>query len=261
MATSTSSAHRSDVARQVGVLVSAVLAIGGAFLGSGAFVGTPIAEAAGGVLSADATPLAPAGPAFSIWSVIYLGLIVLSVWQVLPGRRTDPRQRATGWWIAISMILNAIWVLAVQAELVGLTVVVILALLAALCLVIVRLGRERPRNAVDAVVVDGTMGLYLGWVSVATAANIAAVLADAGVDLPVDPTGVAVIAVLALVGAALAWWSRGRLAIAAAQAWGLSWIAAGRLNGEPPSTPVAIAAVAAAVVIVTTAAIARIRRR
>ncbi|WP_127573878.1 tryptophan-rich sensory protein [Georgenia faecalis] len=260
-ARSAAPATRADVVRQVGVLVSAVLAIGGAFLGSGAFVGTPIADAAGGVLSADATPLAPASPAFSIWSVIYTGLAAYAVWQVLPGQRTDPRQRATGWWIALSMILNAAWVLAVQGDLLGLTVVVIVALLAVLCLIVVRLTRSRPRNLVDAVVVDGTIGLYLGWVSVATAANTAAVLASAGVDLPSDPTGVAVIAAVAVVGAALAWWSRGRLAIAAAQVWGLSWIAVGRLTGEPPSTPVGIAAIAAAAVIAVVAVVARLRRR
>ena len=32
-----------------------------------------------------------------------------------------------------------------------------------------------PRNMLDALVTDGTIGLYLGWVIVATAANITAV--------------------------------------------------------------------------------------
>src|SRR5699024_9254852 len=53
-------------------LLGAAAALVAAFIGSGALGGTPIAEAAGGVLSADATPVAPAGSAFSIWSVIYL---------------------------------------------------------------------------------------------------------------------------------------------------------------------------------------------
>src|SRR5699024_3300325 len=136
-------------------------------------------------------------PAFSIWSVIYLGLIVLSVWQVLPGQRTDPRQRTTGWWIAVSMILNTLWILAVQADLIGLTLAVIVVLLAVLCLIIVRLGRARPRNLIAAVVLAGTMGLYLGWVSAATAANTAAVLADAGVARPADPTAIAVVVAIA----------------------------------------------------------------
>ena len=63
-------------------LIGTAIAIFTAFLGSGALGGTPISEAAGGALSADATPLAPGGTAFSIWSVIYLGLIGYTLWQL-----------------------------------------------------------------------------------------------------------------------------------------------------------------------------------
>ena len=59
-----------DRVRQVTVLVGAVVAIAGAAVGSGAFGGQPIADAADGALSATATPLAPDTPAFSIWSLI-----------------------------------------------------------------------------------------------------------------------------------------------------------------------------------------------
>ncbi len=54
---------------------------------------------------------------------------------------------------------------------------VIVALVLVLGLLVVRLtevpGRRGP---LDLLVVDGTFGLYLGWVSVATAANVAAAL-------------------------------------------------------------------------------------
>ena len=51
---------------KIGVVVSAVVAVVVSLLGSGAWIGTPIAEAAGGALSATSTLVAPAGPAFSI---------------------------------------------------------------------------------------------------------------------------------------------------------------------------------------------------
>ena len=58
---------------------------------------------------------------------------------------------------------------------------------------------------------DGTFGLYLGWVSVATCANIAATLLDAGFA-PERPT-VEVIAILVLaVTALLGSWYAVRLA-------------------------------------------------
>jgi hypothetical protein len=59
-----------DTVRQVVVLVTSVLAIVAAFLGSGAAGGTPIQDAAGGYLDADSTLIAPGRGAFAIWSVI-----------------------------------------------------------------------------------------------------------------------------------------------------------------------------------------------
>ncbi|MBB1024382.1 tryptophan-rich sensory protein, partial [Dietzia sp. DQ12-76] len=79
-------------------LLGVAAAIVAAFVGSGALGGTPVADAAGGALSADATPVAPAGSAFSIWSVIYLGLIVYALWQLSPTARRSARQRALRPW-------------------------------------------------------------------------------------------------------------------------------------------------------------------
>ena len=89
-------------------------AIVAAFIGSGALGGTPINEAAGGALSADATPIAPAGTAFSIWSVIYLGLAAYAIWQLTPTARRSPRQEAVRPWALASAVLNALWIWTVQ---------------------------------------------------------------------------------------------------------------------------------------------------
>ena len=75
------------------VLVSGIVATIGAFLGSGVLGGTPIQFAAGGWLNEDSTPLAPAKGAFRIWSLIYLGLLAYSVWQLLPAQRRSARQQ------------------------------------------------------------------------------------------------------------------------------------------------------------------------
>ena len=86
----------SDLIRQWVVFVSLIVAVVGSLIGSGALGGIPIQEAAGGALRADATLIAPAVPAFSIWSVIYLGLAGLAIWQLLPAQRANPRQRQLG---------------------------------------------------------------------------------------------------------------------------------------------------------------------
>ena len=53
-----------DTARQIIVLVSSILAIVAAFIGSGAIIGTPVQEAAGGYLNSDSTLIAPGTGAF-----------------------------------------------------------------------------------------------------------------------------------------------------------------------------------------------------
>lgn len=243
--------------RVVVVAVSAVIAVAGSFFGSGAVAGTPVAEAAGGALSADATAVAPGGSAFSIWTLIYLGLVALTIWQALPSHRTDPRQRAFGWWIAASMVLNAAWILSIQFDQLALSVVVIVALLAVLVRVFLGLTATSPTSRLEAVVVDGTMFVYLGWVAVATVANTAAALKSAEIDpfgWGADTWAVVILAVVAVVSVVLALAGRGRLAVAAAMAWGLAWIAIARTGDDGwISTPAAVTASIAAVVAVVAA--------
>lgn len=251
-----------DRVRQIVVLVSAVLAIAGAFVGSGAAGGTPIAEASGGALSADATPVAPAGPAFAIWSVIYAGLLAYAVWQLLPAQVTDSRHRRLGYPIALSLLLNAAWILSVQFDLLWASVPIIVLLLIVLAGAFRITLASRPKNLVETVVTDGTVGLYLGWVTIATAANVAAVLTAAGftgLGISPDLWGVLVIAVAGAIGVALALYGRGRLAPSASLCWGIAWVAVGRLTGDLVSVPTAVAAIVAVAVIVVTTVVARVR--
>ncbi|MDO9397122.1 MAG: tryptophan-rich sensory protein, partial [Herbiconiux sp.] len=258
----------SDRIRQTVVAVSAVLAVVGSFIGSGAAGGTPIQEAAGGALSADSTLIAPAGPAFSIWSAIYLGLIAYAVWQFLPRQTASARQRRLGYPIALTLLLNAAWILSVQAGLLALSAVVIVVLLVALLVTFVLVVRSRPRESgrgprgvVEAIVVDGTVGLYLGWVCVATAANLTAGLMVAGFDgfgLAPDAWGIAIVVVAGLAGLALAVFGAGRLSPTASLAWGLVWVAVSRTTGELLSAPVATAAVATATALVVATVVIRL---
>jgi hypothetical protein len=253
--------HATDRIRPWVVLIALPVTLAAAALGSGLFGGMEVQASSSGALSATATPLAPARTAFSIWSLIYLGLAVYAVWQVLPKQRHDPRQRAIGWLAVASLVLNAAWILCAQAGLLPLTVVIIVLLLAVLAAIFEQLRRIPSSSLLETVVVDGTFGLYLGWVSVATIANVAAWLADAGLrpaawELP----AIVVLAVAAAIGALIAWRGQGRIAPALAMLWGIAWIGVGRATDEPASGAVAIAAAVVCVVIGAATAIARVRR-
>ncbi|MFN8075147.1 MAG: tryptophan-rich sensory protein [Kineosporiaceae bacterium] len=258
----------SDRVRQITVVVGAAVAMLGATVGSGAFGGQPIAEAADGALSATATLVAPDTPAFSIWSVIYTGLAVFAVLQALPRNATDPRLRAISWWVLGSMLLNALWIGVVQLGSVAGSVVVIAVLLAVLVRMVAMLLRLPRTRTATSVVTDVTVGLYTGWVTVATIANAAAFLRDAGArDLGLGATAWA--AVLVAAGAVLAgvYGVVGRtlptlaVSIGVALAWGLMWIGFGRSGGPLVNETVAVAAFVAAAVALLAPVAAALRAR
>jgi len=251
-------ARGSDLARQITVISSVVFMIIAAMVGVGLFGGTNVRDLQDGALSSDSTVLAPGTQAFSIWSVIYAFMIGYTIWQALPSQRTRDRQRLVGWWIALTAVLNGSWLLAAQFTTLPVTVVAIVALLAALGWTFRLLVLSRPQSIGDRLLMDATVGLHLGWVSLATVANVAAWLSrtvPASWGMQADVWGVAVLVVVAAVGVGIAAFSRGRPSPIVALSWGLAWIAIARSTDEPHSAPVAIAAVAVIVVVVAAAAL------
>ncbi|PFG44118.1 TspO/MBR related protein [Isoptericola jiangsuensis] len=268
--TTTTGPTAADRVRQAVVLVGALVAVAAAAVGSGAFGGQPIQDAAGGALSAEATVVAPGTPAFRIWSVIYLGLVVTAVVQALPGRAADPRWRATAWWVLASMALNALWIAVVQAGWLWGSVVVIAALLVVLGVLLVRYVRLPRTRTLDGVVAEATTGLYLGWVCVATLANVTAALSAAAVgDLGLGASAWGAVLVLAgaaiVVAVAVRAVRRPVVAVATglAAGWGLAWIAVARTQGPLVDATVATAATVAAAVaaLVPVALVVLARRR
>lgn len=255
--------RKQDIARQTVIIAAAAFMLIAATIGAGAFGGTSVNALQDGALSEQGSYLAPAGPAFSIWSLIYLGLLAYTVWQALPAQRADERQRAVGGWIAASLVLNGLWLVTAQFLTLPLTVLVIALLLATLARVIVILGRFPARNLADRILTDGANGLHFGWVTIATVANTTAWFTQIAPPSWADQAEVWAVAVLVavlVIGAASAWFT-GRLVPALATSWGLAWLAVGRLTGEPESTTTAIAAIIVAVVLVATGTVAVLRRR
>ena len=249
----------SDLARQIVVISAVVFMIIAAMVGVGLFGGTNVRDLQGGALDADATVLAPGRQAFSIWSVNYLLMIAYAVWQALPGQRARQRQRGAGWWIALTAVLNGLWLLAAQFLNLFATVVAIVILLVALAATYRLLVLVPAEGWGDRILMDVTVGMHLGWVSLATVANVTAWLAaDVVPDLDARTQvvwGVIVLIVVALVGLGIALGTRGagivtRIAPALAMAWGLVWIGVARLTGQPHTVGVAVTAFIVALVIV-----------
>lgn len=237
------------------------MAIIAAFIGSGAVFGTPIQQAAGGFLNSDSTLIAPGTGAFRIWSAIYTGMLAYAIWQVLPAQRNDLRHMQIGWWVAASLILNAIWIGVVQADLLYLSLPIIVLLLIVLCRIFVILRRTTPKNTIEIVVTDGAIGLYLGWVIVATTANATAILVAAGFDgfgIAPQVWSTLVLAAAAAIGIALAFRGGGRLTPMLSLCWGIAWVAIARFTDQPYSPVTGVAATVAAVLVVVATVVARV---
>lgn len=253
-----------DILRQSVVIAAFVFMIIGDAVGLGAFGGTPIQDAQGGSFSPDASYLTPATTAFGIWTPIYLGLAVYTVWQALPGQRSSARQRAVGWPIAVTMVLNGLWLVTVQFLSIWATVVCIVLLLVALLVAYLRAIRTRriEDGALDAALIDGVTGLHLGWVTLATVANVSAALTatvPAAWEDAASVVGVIVLVVVGAIGLGLSGRFAWRLAPVVSIAWGLTWLGVARLAGDLESAPIAITAFVVAAIVLLVPAILRIR--
>jgi hypothetical protein len=119
----------------------------------------------------------PAGYVFSIWGLIYLGLIAYAIYQALPAQRENPRMRAIGWWVVIGSLANTVWIFLWHYEVFPLTLVAMLLLLVTLIITYLKLGVNKVQvSKGEKWAVHLPFSIYLGWITVATVANIAALL-------------------------------------------------------------------------------------
>jgi hypothetical protein len=119
----------------------------------------------------------PAGYVFSIWGLIYVGLILYAVYQALPAQRNNPRLRATGYLFVLSCLANIAWLFLWHYEIFLLTLVAMGALLVLLIAIYLQLGIGRVAvSTAERWLIQLPFSIYLGWISVATIANVTSVL-------------------------------------------------------------------------------------
>ncbi len=127
------------------------------------------------------TLFTPAGYVFSIWSIIYLGLLAFAWYQSRAAQTSADFQDRIGVWFFVSCVFNSAWIVAWHYEQFALSLILMLGLLASLLVIYLRLdiGR-RAVSAGEKRWVHLPFSIYLGWISVATVANVSVVLYTAG---------------------------------------------------------------------------------
>ena len=125
----------------------------------------------------------PAGYVFAIWGLIYLALLAYMVYQALPSQRENPRLRRTGWLYVLSCAANIAWIFLWHWEYFAFSLIAMGALLLLLIAIYLYLGTGRTHaSAAETWLVRVPFSIYLGWITVATIANVTSVLEYIGWD-------------------------------------------------------------------------------
>ena len=119
----------------------------------------------------------PAGYVFSIWGLIYLGLVVYAIFQGRSTEINNSRLKAVSGWFLLSSVANIVWLLFWHYNQFILTVPVMLVLLASIIKIYLILRRGNPQiSRGEFWAVRVPFSIYLGWITVATVANLTDVL-------------------------------------------------------------------------------------
>lgn len=189
-----SPANSSDRIRSVLVVVATAATI---FFNGLAATGRLNGVTAGEVSNRYPTVVTPSGFTFTIWLLIYAGLIAFSLYQLRPAKLARFRRIRT-LYIA-SCVLNCVWLWFWHEYMIAACVAVILGLAAVLLVINIRL--ENSESFADAAIGKSLFGLYFGWVTAAALVNIVILMIASDVQLP--PSGWNAVGVGVLVLAAL----------------------------------------------------------
>jgi len=176
-ATRPATAGDRDLARRVITLASYLVTL----VVNGAANALPInGQRTGEISDRYEVYVVPAGYVFGIWGVIYLGLGAFAVYQAVRG--DDPVVRRLGWLPALTGLLNIAWILCFHYGWFAASVVIMLALLVTLIAIYVRIREIPDIDRVTRWAVAIPFSIYLGWITVASVANVAQTLDALGFE-------------------------------------------------------------------------------
>lgn len=209
------------------------------------------------------TLVTPAGYVFSIWGFIYILLLVFVVFQALPSQREKAFQKEVGVLFVLSSVFNVAWLFLWQYEQITSSVILMFALLAALIMIYLRLNIGKSGVSLrEKLCVHLPFSVYLGWITVAPIANVAAALVSInwdGFGLS-DVTWAVLVIVVALIITLLVVFTRRDVAYGLVIIWALAGIAVKQSGTQSIVTTAEISAVVVAVALVSAILISRFKR-
>jgi hypothetical protein len=110
----------------------------------------------------------PAGYVFSIWGLIYLGLIIYAVFQALPKQAENSTLNKIAPFYWLGSLANITWIFLWHYEIFSLTILFMLIILGSL--LVTNRNLDKTQGLIKWMV-RLPFSIYLGWISVATIAN------------------------------------------------------------------------------------------
>lgn len=121
--------------------------------------------------------ITPASYAFAIWGLIYLGLISLAIYQVLPQNEKSFYVQKIDYYLVISSLAQILWVFLFLSRFFVLSTLAMLAILVPLILLYLKLEISlTPLSKQEKYLVHFPISVYFGWITVATIVNVALAL-------------------------------------------------------------------------------------
>jgi len=215
------------------------------------------------VSNAYPTLITPAGYVFSIWGIIYFLLGVFVVYQALPSQQGKSFQSKIGWLFVLISSVNVVWLFLWQFEFLIFSVFVMFLLLASLIGIYVRVGIGKiDAPAREKLAVHVPFSVYLGWITVASIANVATTLVSlnwGGFGLSAQ-TWATLIVILVLIITTLVIVTRRDIAYTLVIIWALVGIGINQSSNQAVFYLTEISALIVAVLLVAWIFVARLRK-
>ena len=210
------------------------------------------------------TLITPAGYVFSIWGVIYILLGIFVVFQALPSEKGKEHQNRIGWLFILSSLLNIFWLFLWQYEYLSLSVVLMFLLLATLIAIYLRLNIGKSAASLrEKLAVHLPFSFYLGWITIASIANVAVFLVSENWDGfgISQETWATLIIIIALLITLLVIVTRKDVAYGLVIIWALVGIAVKQSENQTIVVIAEISTIIIAVVLAAAILITRLRRK
>ena len=129
--------------------------------------------------------LTPAGYAFSIWGLIYLGLLGFSIYQALPAQTLNARFKKIRPLYIASCAANIAWIFSWHYDQILISIVLMVIILLTMLLINRVIYVEKSKGSTAEIILTQIpFGIYFGWITAATILNATIATIYIGIKFP-----------------------------------------------------------------------------